>query len=296
MTRDSGLGTRDSLTRRDFLGRATAAAVLGSTGFFPNPDPGRAESRVTNHGALSPIGVQLYTVRRHMQESVERTLEQVARIGYREVEFAGYFGRPAREIRSLLDANGLTAPSAHSADMSAVRTRLPQVLEEAGIIGHRYVICASLPRMEPTADGFRRLAEEFNRAGAEAAKAGITFGFHNHAGELAPLGDTTGYDILLAECDPSLVTMQMDLFWTRRGGRDPLEFFAKHPGRFSSVHVKDMDASGAMVDVGAGQLPFARWFARSEQAGIRHYFVEHDSPQDPMASITASYRHLASLR
>ena len=231
-----------------------------------------------------------------MQESVERTLEQVARIGYREVEFAGYFGRTGREIRTLLDANGLTAPSAHSADLNSIRTRLAQVLEFAGAIGHRFVICASLPRSEQTGDGYRRVAAEFNRAGAEAAKVGVTLGFHNHDGEFAPLGATTGYDILLAECDPKLVTMQMDLFWTRKAGRDPLDYFARHPGRFSSVHVKDMDATGAMVDVGAGQMPFSNYFAQSARAGILHYFVEHDSPADPMASITASYRHLASLR
>jgi sugar phosphate isomerase/epimerase len=235
-------------------------------------------------------------VRRAMQESVERTLEQVARIGYKEVEFAGYFGRPAKEMRALLDANGLTAPSAHSADLSSIRNRFAQVLEEAGTIGHRYVICASLPRSELTADGYKRVAAEFNRAGEVAAQSGITFGFHNHGVEFAPLGDTNGYDIFLAECDPKVVTMQMDLFWTVQGGKDPLAYFAKYPGRFSSVHVKDMAAGGAMVDVGAGQMPFAKYFAQSKQAGIQHYFVEHDSPTDHMASITASYKHLSTLK
>ena len=231
-----------------------------------------------------------------MRASVERTIEQVARIGYKEVEFAGYFSRPAKDIRALLDANGLTSPSAHSADLTSIRNRFAQVIEDAMTVGHRYVICASLPRSEQSADGYKRVAVEFNRAGAVAAQAGITFGYHNHDGEFAPLGDTNGYDILLAECDPKLVTMQMDLFWTVKAGHDPLAYFAKHPGRFSSVHVKDMDAAGAMVDVGAGQLPFARYFAQSKQAGIVHYFVEHDNPGDAMASIGASYRHLAALK
>lgn len=231
-----------------------------------------------------------------MQDSVERTLEQVARIGYKEVEFAGYFNRTAKEIRALLDANGLTAPSAHSADLPSIRNRFGQVLEDAATIGHRYVICASLPRSEQSVDGYKRVAAEFNRAGEQAAKSGIRLGFHNHDQEFAPLGDTNGYDILLAECDPKSVTMQMDLFWTVRGGKDPLAYFAKYPGRFASVHVKDMAAGGAMVDVGAGQLPFASYFAQSKQAGIQHYFVEHDSPADPMASIAASYRYLSRLQ
>jgi sugar phosphate isomerase/epimerase len=260
---------------------------------------GPAESRVTSHESpeqLSRIGVQLYTVRGAMQASVERTLEQVARIGYKEVEFAGYFGRAAKDIRALLDANGLTAPSAHSADLPSIRTRFAQVLEDAATIGHRYVVCASLPRSEQSADGYKRVAAEFNRAGELAEKSGITLGYHNHDGEFIPLGSTNGYDILLAECDPQFVTMQMDLFWTVKAGKDPLAYFATYPGRFASVHVKDMAADGAMVDVGSGQMPFAKYFAQSKQAGIQHYFVEHDSPGDPLASITASYRHLAALK
>lgn len=230
-----------------------------------------------------------------MQQSVERTLEEVARIGYREVEFAGYFGRTPQQIRSLLDANGLAAPSSHGGDLNTIRTRWAQALEDATIVGHRYLVCASLPRSEQTADGYKRVAAEFNRAGEEAAKAGITLAYHNHDFEFRPVGDTIGYDLLLAECDPTLVQMQMDLFWIVKGGRDPLAYFAKHPGRFYSVHVKDMDASGAMVDVGAGQLPFAKYFGQAAQAGIRHYFVEHDNPADPLASIRASFEHLARL-
>jgi sugar phosphate isomerase/epimerase len=91
------------------------------------------------------------------------------------------------------------------------------------------------------------------------------------------------------------VSMQMDLFWTVKAGKDPLTYFAKYPGRFYSVHVKDMAPGGAMVDVGAGAMPFARYFAQSKQAGIQHYFVEHDTPGDPMASIAASYRNLSQL-
>lgn len=284
------------MNRRDFLQRSAVGAAIFGVG--DRATSAVHDSLFTMHGSreqLSRIGVQLYTVRNQMRASVEQTLEQVARIGYKEVEFAGYFGRSPKDIRALLDANGLTAPSAHSADMPSIRTRFAQVLDDAATIGHRYVICASLPRSEQTVDGYQKIAGDFNRAGELAAKSNITVGFHNHDGEFRPLGDTTGYDILLAECDPKLVTMQMDLFWTVKAGKDPLAYFAKHPDRFSSVHVKDMASGGAMVDVGAGEMPFSRYFAQSTQAGIRHYFVEHDEPADPMASIAASYRHLRAL-
>jgi sugar phosphate isomerase/epimerase len=287
------------MNRRDFLQRAGGAGSAALLGIRAGALPAAPDSRFTLHESreqLGRIGVQLYTVRDRMRASVEQTLEQVARVGYKEVEFAGYFGRSSKQIRATLDANGLAAPSAHSADMTAIRTRFAQVLDDAATIGHRYVICASLPNSEQTPDGYRKIAGEFNRAGELAAKSNIMVGFHNHDGEFKALGDTTGYDILLAECDPKLVTFQMDLFWTVKGGRDPLAYFAKHPGRFSSVHVKDMAAGGTMVDVGAGQLPFDKYFAQSKQAGIRHYFVEHDSPADAIASITASYRYLSTLK
>ena len=254
------------------------------------------DSRITANESLSRIGVQLYTVRDQMKASVEQTLEQVARIGYKEVEFAGYFGRTPKDIRALLDANGLTSPSAHSADMPSIRTRFAEVLDAAATIGHRYVICASIPRREMTADGYKAVAGELNRAGEQGAKAGIKVGFHNHSDDLAPLGTTTGFDILLAGTDPKVTSHQLDLFWTVKGGKDPLDYFSRYRGRFYSVHVKDMAANGAMVDVGAGQLPFAKYFARAKAAGVQHYFYEHDEPVDPMASLAAGYKHLKALK
>jgi sugar phosphate isomerase/epimerase len=104
------------------------------------------------------------------------------------------------------------------------------------------------------------------------------------------------YDILLAETDPELVRMEMDLYWITKGGQDPLMYFDRYPGRFPLVHVKDMDDTGGFADVGSGRIDFARIFARSETAGIRHYLVEHDNPRSPMDSIEASHRYLRELR
>lgn len=284
------------IDRRQFLVRTGstlgAAAVLRSNA---ETIIGSAESRFTSHESLSRIGVQLYTVRDLMRQSADRTLEQLARIGYKEIEFWQYHGRTAKELRAILDVNGLTSPSAHTASMPAIRNRFAQVLDDAVTLGHRYVLCASVSREEMTADGYKRIAGEFNRAGEQAAKAGIKVGFHNHSDDLAPLGDTTGYDILLTECDPKVTAMQMDLFWTVKGGKDPLAYFAKYPGRFYSVHVKDMAAGGAMVDVGAGQLPFAKYFAKAKSAGVQHYFIEHDDPKDAIASLAAGYKHIKAL-
>lgn len=246
---------------------------------------------------LDRIGVQLYTVRRAMAEDFEGTLARVAEIGYADVEFAGYFDRNPRDIRAVLDANGLGAPSAH-VGYDVLGDGWDRVLEDAAAVGHQYLICPSLPRdVRASLDGFRRAADRFNRAGRRARAAGITFGYHNHDFEFTPIDDRIPYNLLLDETDPAYVTQQLDLFWISNAGHDPSDYFAAYPGRFSSVHVKDMDGSAdkRMVDVGDGVLDFAGWFAQREQAGIKHFIVEHDRPAAPLDSIRASYQHLRHL-
>src|SRR2546426_5616718 len=110
-------------------------------------------------------------------------------------------------------------------------------------------------------------------------------------------GGRVPYDVLLADTDPKLVALELDLYWIRKGGGDPLAYFARYPGRFPMVHVKDMDKTRqrGMTDVGRGVIDFKRIFARRAQAGIAYCFVEHDQPADPFASIRASYDYLKHL-
>ena len=105
------------------------------------------------------------------------------------------------------------------------------------------------------------------------------------------------YDVLLERCEPRYVAFEMDLYWITQGGQDPLAYFARWPGRFPMVHVKDSTGppDHRMVDVGSGSIPWKAVFARREQAGIRHYFVEHDAPADPLASVRRSYEYLRRL-
>ena len=141
------------------------------------------------------------------------------------------------------------------------------------------------------------MADEFNVA-AEAAKAmGLGFGYHNHAWEFEPLPDgTTPFDLLLERCDPDLVKIEMDLFWTVHGGADPLQYFGAYPGRFTCVHVKDRTADGQMVAVGEGVMDYTTILGRAEQAGIEHYFVEHDDPgDDPLGNVQISFETLHGI-
>ena len=104
------------------------------------------------------------------------------------------------------------------------------------------------------------------------------------------------FDLLLAECDPALVQIELDLYWIKKGGYDALAYFENHPGRFPLCHVKDMGDDEGITRVGSGTIDFGPIFAQSEQAGLVHYFVEHDHPDDPMQSLTDGYAHLKELR
>lgn len=247
-----------------------------------------------------PIGVQLYTVRDQLQSNFEGTLESVAEIGYREFEFAGYYDHSPAQVRAILDRLDVTAPSAHLG-LNLFRADIEQLLGDAEVIGHRYLVVPSANGR--TAEGWRELAAEFNRLGERVRRAGMWFGYHNHAAEFEDLGGgTTAYDILLAETDPALVSMELDLYWAVRGGQDPVAMFARSPGRYQLFHVKDMaDRAGdqTMAPVGEGEIDFGAILANVSQAGTEHFFVEHDnaaqSPGGSLASIATSYRNLRNL-
>lgn len=273
--------------RRTFIGSA-AAGVLGAS-------PLARLLAATSMERLGRIGLQLYTIRKAMERDFEGSLARVARIGYREVEFAGYFDHSADQVRRMLRRHHLAAPSAHIS-LEDIRTHWERTVADAHTIGHKYLVCAWINDEDRTVDGYRKVAEEFNRAAETARKADIEFGYHNHSYEFVPVDGQLPYDILLAASDPALVKFELDLFWITKGGADPLAYFAKYPGRFPLVHVKDMSRDGKMVDVGKGTIDFRRIFADREQAGIRHFFVEHDEPANPFASIASSYAWLRGLR
>lgn len=275
------------MRRREML-RWSAGAVLAATIRLPRS----ADSR-----KLERVGLQLYTVRAAMAQDVEGTLARVAEIGYREVEFAGYFDRTPAAVKAALANAGLDAPAAH-VPYEALGDGWDQVLATAASIGHSAVLVAWIPREERAdLDGWKRVAERFSRAGERARAAGLRFGYHNHGYEFAPLEGQVPYDVLLTSTDPALVTFEMDLYWTVKGGGDPLAWFAAHPGRFPFVHVKDSSGppDHRMVDLGRGTIDFAAIFARSDQAGIRHNFVEHDEPRDPFAFCRDAFAYVRSL-
>jgi sugar phosphate isomerase/epimerase len=245
---------------------------------------------------LPAIGLQLYTVRSLLRDDFEGTLARVAEVGYAEVELAGTFGRTAQQLRAILDRLRLRAPSTH-VSKEALEKEPQKLLDDAAALGHRYVCVAWMPEEERrTLDDWKRIAQAFNAIGERCRRAGFQFAYHNHDFEFVRQSGSLPYDTLLAETDPALVQLELDLYWITRGGANPFDYFKQFPGRFPMVHVKDSAGppEHRMVDVGRGTIDFQRIFAQ-RQAGIRHFFVEHDEPADPLASIRASYEHLKQL-
>ncbi len=271
-------------SRRDFLQAAGAAALAPLLPTVP--------------GRLGRIGIQLYTVRRQFAGNPEGTLARLAEIGFREVEFAGYPPGSAEAIREMLRRHGLRAPSAQI-PLESLGADWNRTLEFAALAGQRYVVVAQVPaEQRRSADDWKRLAAEFNRAAVTARKHGMRFCYHNHDFEFPLLNGVVPYDLLLAETDPRLVGLELDLYWLTKAGRNPLDYFAKWPGRFPLIHVKDMDSTPRrfFADVGKGIIDFRRVFRQARQAGIQHHFYEQDeTPGDPFLSAKASYDYLRSL-
>jgi sugar phosphate isomerase/epimerase len=296
------------MNRRTFLSSSVATTFAAAL----HPAGSSWAARVPHR--IERVGIQLYTVRHLMKKDFEGTLAKVAQVGYKEVEFAGYEGHSAKDVRAMLDRDGLSAVSQH-VDYKVLQNGLSEALETGHTLGQTFIVCPWVDVSQRNAEGgWKRAAETFNKAGEASQKAGIQFTYHNHAFEFEPseaLGGKMPYDILLVETDPQLVKMEMDLCWITVGGQDPLKYFDQYPGRFPLVHVKDWTSKGAtgtdyggattkkskpghMTNVGEGEINWKRIFAQSDKAGIQHYFVENDEAKS-VDDAKVSYDYLSKL-
>lgn len=293
---------KSEVNRRTFLFQLAAAGVGGSlltscAGMMAGGAGGAGGS------SANMIGLQLYTVRDLLDKDFEGTIEKVAAIGYKNMEFAGYYNRTPEQVRALLDRLGLVSTSSHIG-AQLMRADAALQIRTARTIGQDYITIPSYPfPRDGGIDAWKKGAAEFNQWGAQCKAAGIKLAYHNHAAEFAAVaGGPTGYDVLMREVDPSLVDFEMDLYWTAFADHDPLALFAQYPGRFAMWHVKDLlltNGQKGMAPVGKGTLNFREYFAHASQAGLKHFFVEHDSaaqyPGGSLASVQASYTTLKQI-
>lgn len=280
-------------TRREFLGTlgiaGVGAAMLGCT---------RTNGQASAPPTVMPFGIQLYTLRSIMERDFDGTLASVAGIGYKEVEFAGYYNRTPAQVREVLRRTGLAAPSAHL-PLPASDDAWKRALDDARAIGHAWAVIPWLDPSMRTADTFSRLPDRLNQLGGMTKAAGMRLGYHNHDFEFgaAPSGSGTILDAMIAGTDPSLVDFEMDVYWVTKAGSDPLALMAKYPGRFPLLHLKDSSPAPErkIVDVGTGTIDFTAILKTARAHGLKHAFVENDIPTDPLTTARVAFANLSKL-
>ncbi len=243
------------------------------------------------------IGLQLYTLRGRTAEDFLGTLSQVAEMGYSSVEFAGYGGLKPAELRTALDGLGLQALSSH-VPFADLKDGIAGVLGDLQALGCRFAVVPIVPEEWGSSyERVQRLAETLNSWGAMCLSEGVRLGYHNHAWEFRRVDGSTIFDILAAETDPSLVHLQLDLYWATYAGLDPVSLINRHAGRLPLLHVKDVAGSEDRSDVpvGTGVLPWDQILAASEAAGTQWYIVEQDHPRAPLEDVRVSIRNLKRM-
>jgi len=304
--------SKAELTRRSFFSLAGGcAAALTARKAWPSP-------------AHIPTGIQLYTVGADFQKDPAGTLKQLAQIGYKEVETAGFGKLTAAQLRDMLKDVGIRAPSAH---LNFGMEDTGKLLDDAKALGVEYVVSSILMPHPPaagegmqgflkmlntmTADDFKQSAAKANEIAQKARAAGLQYAYHNHNFEFRDLGGgQTGYEILMKETDPSLVKFEADTGWMRVAGADPVAFLTQHPERFVMLHIKDFknlthpvtalmapDAP-TPTELGRGSVDIKPIVEAGKKAGIRHMFVEQEPPfkeMTPLEAAQVDYRYLHAL-
>ncbi|MHB9133246.1 MAG: sugar phosphate isomerase/epimerase family protein [Armatimonadota bacterium] len=241
-----------------------------------------------------PVALQLYTVRDVAGQDFIGTLKRVAKIGYAGVEFAGnYGGLSAKDLKFLLDDLNLRAAASHIG-MNAFDEDIDAVIEYQLEIGSRFVVIPGMPLPE-TAEGWREVAARMNAIGETCKQRGLQLCFHNHAGEFARFDGAYGLDLLYQFSDPAFLQAELDLYWVKKGGEDPVAYINQYAGRVPLLHVKDMtaDPEPTFAEVGTGILDWDGIFAAAPAAGTQWYIVEQDVCQRPsMESVEISFRNL----
>lgn len=279
--------------RRQFLKLSALSLAVAGLGLASLPLPAQSHTAVT--AAKLVPGLQLYTLRDLMAQDVASTLKLVAAVGYTELEFAGYFAQSPRQLKQIMANEGLSAPSCH-VPLEMMQTNLDLVIEQSLVMGHKFIVLPYLAdEQRKTLDQYKALAAFLNKAGERIRSAGMQLTYHNHDFEFLKLSGQLPYDVLLHETEPQLVQMELDLYWVVKAGLNPVDLFAQQPGRFPLWHVKDMDKAGAFADVGKGVIDFKSIFAKAEQAGLRHAFVERDQTDNRIETIRQGFQGLSTL-
>lgn len=248
------------------------------------------------------IYLQLYSLRDDVKTDLKSTVKQVGEMGFKGIEAAGYdngklYGMEPQAFISFLNNNHLTLLSSHTgkqlgkdmsaADWSALWQWWDEAIAAHKAAGAKYIV---MPWMETpkTLDQLKKICDYFNQVGERCKKAGIQFGYHNHDFELKEIDGKIIYDYMLENTDPDKVIFEMDCYWVMRGGKSPVDYFKKYPGRFPLLHIKDERELGE-----SGMMGFDAIFKYADVAGLKYVILEQERySYAPIVSVQRSLDYL----
>jgi sugar phosphate isomerase/epimerase len=297
-------------SRRTFLQTASAACAALSNSTL----------RVLANPLGLPLGLQLYSVRDVLPKNYDGTLRQIAALGYREVEAAGFFGHSPAEVKQAMDGAGLHCVSAHYS-LKDLLPKMDETIQFGKDLGLSYIVCSSPMLKDPsrvkdpgsgaaresmTLEDWRWNADQFNRIGEKVNAAGMRFAYHNHTPEFRSENGVVFYDELLRQTDPAKVTMELDCGWAVVAGQKPGDLLSRNPTRFSMLHVKDFKMTPTSTpsdhppstEMGHGNIDYRPIFEAAKKADIKHAFVEQeefDMPQMEALKIDADYMRAITM-
>lgn len=252
------------------------------------------------------IGLQLYSLRHEFEKDVPGTLAKIHEMGFREIEGGGTYGYSMEEFKAMLAENELSVVSV-GAGYEDLANNPQSVVDNAKAFGAKFVMCAWIPHPENTftIEQVKAAAEVFNNAGKLMQENGISFNYHVHGYEFRPYEDGTLFDHLAEITDPKYVNFQIDVFWAKQGGQDPIELMKKYPQRVTMLHLKDRrhgtpDTNDGRapdetnVVLGTGDVNIAGVMETAAAIGVRYYFIEDESP-DALEQIPLSLEYLRTI-
>jgi sugar phosphate isomerase/epimerase len=274
--------TSQAVSRRSFVKAAALGAAALGTGL---PSVFAADKKI-------PVGLELYSVRTEMDKSVSKTIEAVAKIGYKGVEFAGYYNQKAADLRKMLDDNGIVCCGSHSPLETIQPENINATIDFAKTIGNKFII---VPYMDPkTKQGWLDMVKLFNSQAEKLKAAGIRLGYHAHSHDFAKVDGEVPWDIFFGGTREDVV-MQLDTANCMDGGADPVAVLKKYSKRAATIHIKEWGgAKGAVI--GEGKVNFKSVFDVCEHNGVTEWYVlEYEDSGDPIESVRKSFEALKKM-
>jgi sugar phosphate isomerase/epimerase len=268
---------KEMITKREFLKLGVSGALATFAGC-------KTAGEITKKSGKKriPVGVQLYSVRTECEKNLPGTINAVAKMGYKGVEFAGYYGRDAKTLRKLLDDAGLVCCGTHTGLNTLLDDELPKTIEFNQTIGNEFLIVPSLPEeYRKTREDWQKTAQLFNELSDKVKPFDMLVGYHNHGVEFKPLDGEIPWDIFFGRTKKDVV-MQLDTGNAMSGGGDPVVFLKRYPGRAKTVHIKPFSKAKPNAVIGDDELPWKEIFNLCETIGkTRWYIVEYESDAYP---------------